>query len=108
MRLPLPIEPEVFEPVAVVGRVHHRREPMDRRLPASGCTHGARINFLHHVRSLCRWRRQVAHLDPWSQYLLLTEPEPLLDGKSIVETLQAGELDRARRVLEILRQPEAA
>jgi hypothetical protein len=50
---------------------------------------------------------QVAHLDAWAQYLLLTQPEPLLDGKSIVETLQAGDVDRARHVLEILRQTEA-
>jgi hypothetical protein len=50
---------------------------------------------------------QVAHLGAWAQYLLLTEPEPLLDGKSIVETLQAGDVDRARLVLEILRQTEA-
>jgi hypothetical protein len=45
---------------------------------------------------------RLAHLDAWAQYLLLTQPEPLLEGRSIVEALRAGEHDRAERVIDIL------
>jgi hypothetical protein len=47
---------------------------------------------------------QLAHLESWAQYLLLTQPEPLLEGRSVVEALQAGELSAVKRVIEILRQ----
>lgn len=51
---------------------------------------------------------QLAHLEPWSQYFLLIQPEPLLDGKSIVESLQTGGHARVSRVIGILREPDAA
>lgn len=51
---------------------------------------------------------QLAQFDPWAQYLVLTQPEPLLDGKSVLDALRAGELSKVTRVVHILSQPETA
>ena len=50
----------------------------------------------------------LAKYDPWSRYLLLIEPEPLLEGLSIVSTLQAGKVKQAMEAVRKLTQAEAA
>ena len=48
---------------------------------------------------------QLAPRDGWACYLLLTDPEPLLGGQSVIEALRAGS-PRVRRVIELLATPE--
>jgi hypothetical protein len=51
---------------------------------------------------------RLAHLGAWERYLLLTEPEPLLEGASVVESLRSGKLARVRHVVQILAQRDRA
>ena len=50
----------------------------------------------------------LSNHDAWSGYLLLTEPEPLLDGLSVVSTLRAGRVAQAVDVVRKLTQADNA
>lgn len=50
----------------------------------------------------------LAKYNPWAAYLLLTEPEPLLGGLSVVSTLQSGKAEQAIEAVRTLTQSESA
>jgi hypothetical protein len=45
--------------------------------------------------------------DPWRRYFFLTQPEPLLDGRTPLEALRTGDVTRVLEVAAILRDDEA-
>jgi hypothetical protein len=57
---------------------------------------------------LMRVLPKLAHLDAWGQYLFLTRAEPLLEGRTPLEALRAGELSRVERVIRLLSEAETA
>ena len=50
----------------------------------------------------------LAERGAWASYLQLTEPEPFLAGRSVVESLRAGDRERVNRVVRILTRPECS
>jgi hypothetical protein len=50
----------------------------------------------------------LSHLDAWAQYFFLTQPEPLLEGKTPLTVIRAGKLERVLRVIERLHVGEGA
>jgi hypothetical protein len=51
---------------------------------------------------------RLAQRGAWASYLQLTEPEPLLAGRSVLESLRAGDREHVHRVVRILTRLESA
>ena len=50
----------------------------------------------------------LAKYNSWAAYLLLTQPEPLLGGLSVVSMLQSGKVQQALEAVRTLTQAESA
>jgi hypothetical protein len=50
----------------------------------------------------------LSYLDAWGQYFFLTQPEPLLEGKTPLSAIRAGKLERVLWVVERLHAGEGA